>query len=192
MKKTLTSIALAAAFALSNTSYAQFTDLLSFGTGGAYGALGDGSVGTQTADGVNYSAAIALSDGFFQANALSPTLDWSSYSNFFLKVQLTNNPNLPFTLSFNSDEAGANKLSSTSNNAGSVVDGGFTYIPLTKTGNPTLTGIEYVNFNWDNNSSGAVGITISAVSVPEPSTYALMALGGLVLFFIGRRRKAQV
>jgi hypothetical protein len=28
--------------------------------------------------------------------------------------------------------------------------------------------------------------------VPEPSTYALMALGGLVLFFIARRRKAQV
>ncbi len=27
--------------------------------------------------------------------------------------------------------------------------------------------------------------------VPEPSTYALMALGGLVLFFIARRRKAQ-
>jgi hypothetical protein len=29
-------------------------------------------------------------------------------------------------------------------------------------------------------------------AVPEPSTYALMALGGLVLFFIARRRKAQV
>jgi hypothetical protein len=28
--------------------------------------------------------------------------------------------------------------------------------------------------------------------VPEPSTYALMALGGFVLFFIARRRKAQV
>jgi hypothetical protein len=34
--------------------------------------------------------------------------------------------------------------------------------------------------------------TLSFSVVPEPSTYALMALGGLVLFFIARRRKAQV
>jgi hypothetical protein len=27
--------------------------------------------------------------------------------------------------------------------------------------------------------------------IPEPSTYALIALGGLVLFYIARRRKAQ-
>ena len=191
MKKTLTSLAVAVAFALSNTSYAQFTDLLSFGAGGDYGALGEGSVGTQTVSGVNYSSPISLSDGFFQANPLNPLLIWSSNTNFFLKVQITNNPNLPFTLSFNSDEVGANKLSSTSNNAGSQTVDGFTYIPLTKTGSPTLTGIEYVNFSWDNNSSGTVGITISAVSVPEPSTYALMALGGLVLFFMVRRRKVQ-
>jgi hypothetical protein len=43
---------------------------------------------------------------------------------------------------------------------------------------------------------GSSGNTISAgdanlTLVPEPSTYALMALGGLVLFFIVRRRKAQ-
>jgi hypothetical protein len=31
----------------------------------------------------------------------------------------------------------------------------------------------------------------SLAAIPEPSTYALMALGGLVLFFIARRRKAQ-
>jgi hypothetical protein len=191
MKKTLTTLAVVAAFALSNTTFAQFTDLISFGTGGAYGALGDGSSGTQVSNGVSYTSPIALADGFFQANPLNPTLDWSSYSNFFLKVAITNNPNLPFTLSFNSDDSGANKLSSTSNNAGSIADGGFTYIPLTKSGSPTLTGIEYVNFNWDNSSSGSVGITISAVSVPEPSTYALMAIGGLVLFFMVRRRKVQ-
>jgi hypothetical protein len=32
---------------------------------------------------------------------------------------------------------------------------------------------------------------VSLQAVPEPSTYALMALGGLVLFFVVRRRKAQ-
>lgn len=38
--------------------------------------------------------------------------------------------------------------------------------------------------------SGATS-TVSFSVVPEPSTYALMALGGLALFFIARRRKAQ-
>ena len=33
--------------------------------------------------------------------------------------------------------------------------------------------------------------SLSLNTVPEPSTYALMALGGLVLFFMVRRRKVQ-
>jgi hypothetical protein len=40
----------------------------------------------------------------------------------------------------------------------------------------------------DLSPGGSGGFT----TVPEPSTYALMALGGLALFFIARRRKAQV
>jgi hypothetical protein len=53
--------------------------------------------------------------------------------------------------------------------------------------------------NWNigdggNGGSGTLTGGASLVSlqvVPEPSTYALMALGGLVLFFMVRRRKAQ-
>jgi hypothetical protein len=36
------------------------------------------------------------------------------------------------------------------------------------------------------------GPLVTGSVVPEPSTYALIALGGLVFFFIARRRKAQV
>jgi hypothetical protein len=42
-------------------------------------------------------------------------------------------------------------------------------------------------------NGGSVATAASSLAIiPEPSTYALMALGGLVLFFIARRRKAQV
>ena len=43
-----------------------------------------------------------------------------------------------------------------------------------------------------NGAGDSINYTLQSVSVvPEPSTYALMALGGLVLFFMVRRRKVQ-
>lgn len=49
--------------------------------------------------------------------------------------------------------------------------------------------------SWNINSqsaSGSVNVELSQLNVvPEPSTYALMALGGLVMFFMIRRRKAK-
>ncbi len=55
------------------------------------------------------------------------------------------------------------------------------------------SNVLYANSD-SSNSLVAVGTPPSANLnlVPEPSTYALMAIGGLVLFFIARRRKAQV
>jgi hypothetical protein len=48
-------------------------------------------------------------------------------------------------------------------------------------------------FDGGSGSSGSLAMSVSELRVvPEPSTYALMALGGLALFFIARRRKAQV
>ncbi len=42
------------------------------------------------------------------------------------------------------------------------------------------------------NTGGLTGASlVSLQAVPEPSTYALMALGGLVVFFMVRRRKVQ-
>jgi PEP-CTERM motif len=60
----------------------------------------------------------------------------------------------------------------------------------------TPSGFNFSNITgWNMNSSsasGSINVTLSSLSVvPEPSTYALMALGGLALFFIARRRKAQ-
>lgn len=49
-----------------------------------------------------------------------------------------------------------------------------------------LTGFTGGSYSF-NSGSPEIGLQV----VPEPSSYALMALGGLVLFFIARRRKVQ-
>jgi len=55
--------------------------------------------------------------------------------------------------------------------------------------NPTVTGVSFVA-SGAGTASANIQLT-NLTAVPEPSTYALMALGCLVLFFIARRRKAQ-
>ena len=42
------------------------------------------------------------------------------------------------------------------------------------------------------NSSGDVSFIVGAAAVPEPSTYALIALTGILYFFVNKRRKAKI
>jgi hypothetical protein len=69
---------------------------------------------------------------------------------------------------------------------------------LINTESPNFTDMDWTDIaGWSLDSGGSgnsVNATFTQLSVsviPEPSTYALMALGGLVLFYIARRRKAQ-
>jgi hypothetical protein len=73
-----------------------------------------------------------------------------------------------------------------------------TSVTKTWTENPGPTfnpaSVTYWNI-FDGGAGGSGGLPatefVSLQAVPEPSTYALMALGGLVLFFMVRRRKVQ-
>jgi hypothetical protein len=42
------------------------------------------------------------------------------------------------------------------------------------------------------NSSGDVSFIVGAAAVPEPSTYALIALTGVLYFFVNKRRKSKI
>jgi hypothetical protein len=106
---------------------------------------------------------------------------------------VTSDPGGSFNVSvYNSATVGANSVFSWSSFVGSqpvTVNVPFTTIAP----GFTLSNIQAWDIS-DGTLGGSANLSFTAQSlsiIPEPSTYALMALGGLVLFFIARRRKAQ-
>jgi hypothetical protein len=197
MKKTIVLIACVAVLAVSTKASAQFIDLISFGNvvSGGIPSLGNTEgAGSQTATSVNFTSAIALSDAFYNALELSPALSLVSSETLYLKVSspIGHNPNLTFNIFDSSWDQGADNIGGSTADT-PVTIGGFSYFPLVINGSPDLANITYLNFSWGGSSTGTTpNISLNGIAtVPEPSTYALMALGGLVLFFAIRRRSAQ-
>jgi hypothetical protein len=188
MKKlTLT---LLASLSLSFSASAQFTDLISFGTSGIgviQNAIGSWN---QTTSLVSLNGTATLGDKFDSSEFSSQ--NWSTSAQLFVKSSFTTDPALPFYLELYSSGGSLGVFEG--NTSTSTLDGGFRYLNLTPTGGasiPSLTNVVGLTFSLGGGASG-VDISLNSVAVPEPSTYALMAIGGLVLFFIARRRKAQV
>ena len=188
MKKTF--IALLISFGVIATELtAQQIDLVSLGD--ATFTVDEGATTalyTQNASGVVFNGTYALGDtlgGTFAAQ------DWSNpaYTEFGMVMSLTGtNPNLPFSVSFYDDTfAIINTYSGTTFGLGTS-----TYTPLTLVipGTGVLTSVAGVQFTWD--GGGAVNTTVEGVAaVPEPSTYAFLALSGLALGgYVMRRRRA--
>lgn len=197
MKKTIILIAFAGIIAVSTKASAQFIDLISFGNviSGGIPSLGTiEGVGSQTATSVNFTSSIALSDTFYNASSLSPVLSLVSSEPLYLKVSspIGQNPNLTFNIFDTSWDQTSDNLGGSTADTPTTVDG-FSYFLLTINGSPNLANIEYLNFSWGGSSTGATpNISLNGIAtVPEPSTYALMALGGLGLFLAARHRKVQ-
>jgi hypothetical protein len=191
-KKTFLALTLAVATAA--PSLAQQIDLVSLGsptftidpaaTTAAY---------SQTASGVVFNGAYALGDTL---GGSFTTQNWSAYTSptydFGIVMTLTGtNPDLPFSVQFYDDTFQViNTYAGTTTGATTS-----TFMPLTLAipGTGILTSVAGVQFTWD--GGGTINATVEKVAatvVPEPSTYALLALGGMALggYAVRRRQRA--
>ena len=87
---------------------------------------------------------------------------------------------------------GATNVFTTGTNQGDSAT--YSYLHLTPTGSPNLSSIEFISFAFDAPTPTPAVMTLHAVStaaVPEPSTYALTAVGALGFLLSFRRRKVQ-
>ena len=194
MKKTFaTALITAALFA---TTHAQ-TDLLSLGSTTYTISGGSSFTPSQSATDLVQNLTVASGNNFYNEPAFTPisSFDWTGYTNYGITMTLLGGSPiaLGFSVSFFDDTF---TLIDTYDGStapltliGSPVKVDFTGISAPGTQN--YANVQYMQFTWG--GDGAVNISASTVyGVPEPSTYALIAMSGLALggYVLRRRRRA--
>jgi hypothetical protein len=186
MKKTLATVV--ASLVLLSQASAQYINLGSLGTSNFTPDI-DGSTATfsQTGSTLNFTAA-SLGDQVF-GDYIPTVTDWSVFTDFGIRMTITGtNPDLPFTVSFFDDEFASNVYTGFTTGLSSGVSG---VAPLTLvSSSANLANVIGFQLGWDGTASGAINVSMSDVAaVPEPSTYALLALASLALGVYALRRR---
>jgi hypothetical protein len=184
-------IHIAAAILLSFTLTAKssYIDLSSFGTG--VFSIDDGittATSLQSDSGITYSS-IGLGNTLGGEFSSGP-FDWSAYSDFAIQMSFSGaNPNVSFTVEFfNADFTVANVYQGDTSD---ILAGGYVPFSLMSGSPAVLPNIGGIQLTWDGSASGTI-TTTTVAAVPEPSTYALLALAvvGLGGYVFRRRLRA--
>jgi|688.fasta_scaffold972380_1 hypothetical protein len=194
MKKTIPAI-LSLLFTASLVQ-AQSIDLVSLGSSGY---LIDSGVTTATytqdTTGTRFSPSVALGDTL-GGTFISGPLNWTAYSadlstSIFLKISFTGaNPLLPISLQiFNSDFSLSNAYAGTTTPI--AESPGYFKLDLNGPFNAAvLAGVGGAQITWD--SGATVNANVETIAtVPEPSTYALIAVAGAAFGLHRIRRKRR-
>jgi hypothetical protein len=186
---------IAAAIAIAScalaSSYAQ-VDLQSFGS--LSYTIDNASSATRTQDttGITMNTTPSFGDTWYNSAMTKLVSDWSTFPAFGIRMSLTGaNPNLAFSISF--FNGAFDPITSYSGTTTAAI-ASPTIIPLTlsSTGTGSLTDVQFVQFTWDTGGSPINTTVTEIVGVPEPSTYALLAMSGLALggYIVRRRSRA--
>ena len=196
MKKTLLIAATLALSLVVHTAKAQ-TDLLSLSSPPAFGTAVTPTfssvIGSQTAQGFVWNGSYGFGENVF--GQLDSSADWSSLigagTSFAVLMSASTNPDIGFSLELL--DGGFNSIGTWSGDTTGVT-GTPSYVTLA----PDTAGFDYSSiggffFTWTGPGSESINATVSTIAVvPEPSTYALLALSGLAFggYIIRRRRRA--
>lgn len=176
---------------LVNDSRAQ-VDLLSFGSSTYLIDAGSTATFTQDATGITMNTTPALGDTWYNSSMTPVTSsDWSAFPQFALRMTAPTNPGLTYSVTlFDGSFSTINVYDGST--VGLSATPSLSLLSLNIPGSGNLSSVQYLQFTWGGGGSAINTTATTFVGVPEPSTYALLALSSLALggYIVRRRRRA--